>query len=445
MEGARCKMSSVQDFLSFVKSAPTAFHASSAAAKALEAAGFSQVYEERPFSPNPGGKYYFLRGGSAVIAFVLPENGFWHFQIVASHADSPTFKLKGFEEAESCSLLRLPAEGYGGMIRHSWLDRPLSVAGRIIIRTDSGLSSRLVNLDRDLVLIPSLPIHMNREVNKGTELNPQVDLYPVTGEASSRNRFRSTVAESAECEPDDLIAGDLFLYNRTPGSIWGVDNAFFSCPRIDDLECVFASLVAFLNADVPANHVNLFAMFDNEEVGSGSQQGADSDFLSSVLQRICSACDTPKEPAIASSFMVSADNAHAAHPAHPEKYDEQYRCRMNGGVVIKHSAPLRYTTNAESDAVFSEILRQAGVPVQHFWNRSDLPGGSTLGHIAVTHTSMRTIDVGLAQLAMHSSYETAGVHDLDSMIKALEAFYQTEIQFNGTGSVGFKAKQNPSR
>ena len=428
-------MSAVHGFLEFVHSSPTAFHAVHTVAEALNASGYLCISEERPFSLLPGGKYYFVRGASSVIAMQIPANGFTHFQIVASHADSPAFKLKGLDESESCFLLRLPVEGYGGMIRYSWMDRPLSIAGRVLLRTPAGLSSELVNLNRDTVLIPSIPIHMNREMNKGFELNPQNDLYPVVGESGSRGWIRSAIAEEAGCEPGDLIAGDLFLYTRTPGSLWGKNGSFFSCPRIDDLECAYTSLTAFLNAAPPEGHINLYALFDNEEVGSGSPQGADSDLLTSALRRICEAFEVPEAPAMAKSFFVSADNAHAAHPAHPEKFDEQFRCRMNGGVVIKHSAPLKYTTDAESDAVFSEILSRCDVPVQHFWNRSDLPGGSTLGHIAMTHASMHSIDIGLAQLAMHSSYETAGTLDLDHMIRALTAYYETDIRIIGNGKI----------
>ena len=283
-----------------------------------------------------------------------------------------------------------------------------------------------------------MPIHLNRDMNKGIELNPQTGLYPLVGASQDRGWIRAAVAEAAGCECSDLVAGDLFLYNRTPGSIWGPDSAFFSCPRIDDLECAFASLSAFMHAAPPEGHVNLFVLFDNEEVGSGSPQGADSDMLTAVIRRICLAFGVQAEPAVARSFLISADNAHASHPAHPEKYDDLFRCFMNSGIVVKHSAPLRYTTDAESDAIFSQILHRCRIPVQHFWNRSDMPGGSTLGHIAVAHASVRCIDIGLAQLAMHSSYETAGVFDLDYLIQALTSYYETDIRFAGPGEIHFE-------
>ena len=421
-------MQTVRDFLNFVTCSPTAYHAVAQAAVRLESAGYRRVCERRPFKLEKGGRYYLIRGGSSLVAFRLPQGELTHFQIVASHADSPTFKLKRLDEAEACGLLRLDTEGYGGAIYSTWMDRPLSLAGRICLRTDDGILFRLVDLGRDTLLIPNLPIHMNRDVNKGFALNPQVDLLPLWGVSGSIGSLARAVAESAGARPEDICGFDLFLYCRTPGTVWGADGAFFSAPRIDDLECAYTSLCAFLSAAPSDSHADVYALFDNEEVGSGSPQGADSTLLASVLRRVSSALGAEPDAAIAGSFLVSADNAHAAHPAHPEKYDEYCRCFMNAGVVIKHSAPLRYTTDAASDAVFSALARRAGVPLQHFWNRSDIPGGSTLGHIANVHASMHAIDIGLAQLAMHSAYETAGTADPDSMIRLLTAFHETDVR-----------------
>ena len=280
-----------------------------------------------------------------------------------------------------------------------------------------------------------MPIHFNRDVNNGYSYNPQVDLLPLYGGADSAGALASEIARACGVQEADVVSCDLFLYNRMPGSIWGVQDAFFSSPRIDDLECAYTSLEAFLAA--PADgHVNVLAMMDNEEVGSGSKQGADSTLMGDVLARIC-ACsgmnESQSRAAIAASFMVSADNAHAVHPNHPEKYDALNRTYMNGGVVIKHNANQKYTTDAVSCALFAQICAQAGVPVQHFSNRSDILGGSTLGNIANAHVSMNTVDIGLAQLAMHSSYETAGTADVDYMIRALTAFYRTNIRTDADG------------
>lgn len=420
--------SRVKEFLEFVRRAPSAFHAAQTAVDALLAQGFERLNEREAWKLSPGKGYFATRNGSSVIAFAIPPEGGDHFQIVASHGDSPAFKLKPvFEQEASGAYIRLNTERYGGMLMSTWMDRPLSIAGRVMVRDGRKVVARLVDLDRDSCLIPNVPIHFNREVNDGYKFNPQVDLLPVYGDAQDAGKLTAEIARGCGAQPEDVVGFDLFLYNRERGSVWGAEDSFFSCPRIDDLECVYASLTAFLEAR-GARQVNVFTLFDNEEVGSGTKQGADSTFLSDVLSRIAEAVGMEDaRGAIASSFMVSADNAHAIHPNHPEKYDADNRVRMNGGVVIKHNANQKYTTDGVSAAIFSEICRAAGVPVQHFTNRSDVAGGSTLGNIANAHASMNTVDIGLAQLAMHSAYETAGVRDLDDMVTALRRFYETEI------------------
>ena len=424
-------MSSVQSFMEFIRNAPSAFHAVEAACAMLRENGFTELCESKPYEIVPGGKYFVTRNRSSVIALTVPESGFAPFQIVASHSDSPTFKLKpASEEAVLGQYVRLNVERYGGMIMSTWFDRPLSIAGRAIVREGGKLVTKLVDLGRDAALIPNMPIHFNREINDGYKYNAQVDLLPVYGDADAKGGLLAEIAKLCGVAAEDVVAHDLFLYTRMPGSVWGANGEFFSCPRIDDLECAYTSLTAFLAAK-GAQHINVCAIFDNEEVGSGSKQGADSTFLTDVMARAgaaLGASDSEIRSAIAQSFMVSADNAHGVHPNHPEKYDADNRTFMNGGVVIKHNANQKYTTDAVSDAIFSEICKKAGVPVQHFSNRSDVLGGSTLGNIANAHASMNTVDIGLAQLAMHSSYETAGTRDVDYMITALRAFYETEIK-----------------
>ncbi|MBQ2989851.1 MAG: M18 family aminopeptidase [Clostridia bacterium] len=426
----------VQAFLDFISRSPSAFHAVHEMASVLEASGFARLAEHEAWRIVPGGKYYVTRNQSAIVAFAIPENGFAHFQIVASHSDSPTFKLKpAFEDEVGGRFLRLNTERYGGMIMSTWFDRPLSIAGRALVREGNAITTKLVDLGRDAVMIPNMPIHFNREVNDGYKYNPQVDLLPLYGGENAKGMLRAEIASACGAEESAVAGCDLFLYCRTPGSIWGAGNAFFSCPRIDDLECAYTSLMAFCAAQAKA-HINVFAVMDNEEVGSGSKQGADSTFLSDVFFRVgeaLGASGSEIRAAVASSFMVSADNAHAVHPNHMEKYDAQNRTYMNGGVVIKHNANQKYTTDAVSDAIFSAICEKAGVPVQHFSNRSDILGGSTLGNIANAHVSMNTVDIGLAQLAMHSSYETAGCADVAHMIAALTQFYRTDIVTSADG------------
>lgn len=425
-----------RSFLDFVRQSPTAFHAVHTLSRRLEAAGFERLDERYHWALVPGGRYYLTRNGSALVAFALPEQAFTHFQLVVSHSDSPMFKLKPNAENLSAGLYtRLNVERYGSMIMSTWLDRPLSIAGRMLVRDGRLVRTKLIDFARDALVIPNLPIHFNRQVNEGYAFNAQIDMQPLYGAADAKGTLRRELSALCGAREEDLIGGDLFLYNRMPGTIWGASGEYFSSPRIDDLECAFTSFEAFLNA--PAHgHVNVFAVLDNEEVGSSSKQGANSTLLRDVLERACAAQGMAGDEAcgaIFSSFMVSADNAHAVHPNHPEKFDEQNRAAMNGGLVVKRNAHLKYATDGVSDALLCELCARAGVPVQHFVNRSDMAGGSTLGSIAGAHISMNTADVGLAQLAMHSSYETAVVHDLAHMTRAMDAFYRADILMRGDG------------
>ena len=418
-------MDILERFLTFAEQSPTAFHAASNLAGMLKDAGYKELKEADPWLVDAGGKYYVARNDSAVIAFAVPDSGFASFRIAAAHGDSPAFKLKERFEDQAEAYVRINVEKYGGMIMSSWMDRPLSVAGRVVIREGNAVASRLVNLDRDVLLIPNMPIHFNREVNNGYAYDPQVDLMPLYGDGESAGGLMKEIADAAGVLQEQILGHDLFLYCRQSASIWGAEDAYFSCSRIDDLECAFAAVTAMIRS-TPRDAVNVCAVFDNEEVGSGSRQGADSGFLYDTLTRLgfaLGASDGEIRAAVAGSFMVSADNAHAVHPNHPEKYDRQNRAYMNKGVVIKHNANLKYTTDAMASARFAMICEKAGVPVQHFANRSDIAGGSTLGHISGTHVSVECADIGLAQLAMHSAYETAGTKDLPMLITALEKLY----------------------
>ena len=428
----------VQHFFDFIKHSPSAFHAVHTISSMLEGAGYQRLEEHAQWTVVPGGKYYVTRNGSSVIAFAVPEEGFAHFQIVSSHSDSPCFKLKNTceDEAAGGSYLRLNVERYGGMIMSSWFDRPLSIAGRVLVKNGNAIAAKLVDLNRDALIIPNMPIHFNREVNDGYKYNAQVDLLPLFGGKDCKGKLKAQIAEAAGVQEDAIVAQDLFLYARQPGAVFGAENEFFCCPRIDDLECAYASTAAFLDSEA-RGHINVLAVFDNEEVGSSSKQGADSTFMTDVFARVgaaLGASDSEVRAAIAASFMASADNAHAVHPNHPEKYDAQNRTIMNGGVVIKHNANQKYTTDAVSNAIFSALCELAGAPVQHFANRSDVLGGSTLGNIANTHASMNTVDIGLAQLAMHSSVETAGCADIGYMVDAMKSLYSHNVVMQGDGA-----------
>lgn len=428
-------MDSVKGLMRFIEASPTAFHAADSLCGALEEAGFVRLNECEAWKIAPGGSYFVTRNRSAVIAFRVPRGGFAHFQIVASHADSPCFKLKPQAGRDAQGYAVLNVEKYGGMIMSTWFDRPLSVAGRLIVETAEGFETRLLRFDRDLALIPNLPIHFNRDVNDGVRLNPQVDMLPVYGAAGAD--IMALAAAEIGVERARIAGGDLFLVNRDAPRLWGANGEFIASPRLDDLECAYASLRALTEAR-PSGHIDMLCVFDNEEVGSGSKQGADSTMLTDALRRIALALGADAqalEAAVARSFMVSADNAHAVHPNRPEKYDAENRVSMNGGVVVKFNANQKYVSDGVSQAVFEAVCRRAGVPVQRFANRSDIAGGSTLGNIANAHASMNSVDIGLAQLAMHSANESAGTKDVGYMIDALRTFHETEIEWIADGQI----------
>lgn len=440
-------MSGLSGLMEFLKNSPTAFHAVENIRIRLETEGFERLTEADAWNITPGGKYYTVRGGSSIIAFRVGEKfAGGGFMIAASHSDSPCFKLK-----PNCELnvkgqyVQLNTEGYGGMICSSWMDRPLSVAGRLLVRkTGRGVTefeSRLVDLGRDLVLIPNLAIHMNRRVNDSQSYNKQTDMLPLfsCGNTDSGELLRMA-AELAGAEPQDVLGSDLCLYNRTEPTVWGAGNEFISSGRLDDLECAFCSLEGFL-AGRNEKTIQVFCCFDNEEVGSHTKQGAVSTFLPDVLRRAASALGADGEEfrrMAAGSFMLSCDNAHAVHPNHPEKTDTKNCVYMNGGVVIKYNSAQKYTTDGVSMAVFRELCGRAGVPVQYFANRSDEPGGSTLGNLAMAQFSVNTVDIGLAQLAMHSAYETAGAEDPGYMTAACREFFSARVFAARDGSIALE-------
>jgi len=422
--------------MDFLDSSVNAFFAVENMKNILLGEGFLPLYEGEDWNLKKGGKYFVTRNGSALIAFVLPKKPFKGFQMMASHSDSPVFKIKGEPELEiDKAYIQLNVEKYGGMICSPWLDRPLSIAGRVLVKTEKGVETKLVNIDRDLLIIPNLAIHMNREANSNVSYNAQVDMLPIFGTEDAKGKFMEVVAESVGVKAEDILSHDLYLYTREKGTIWGYQNEFISAGHLDDLQCAFGCLYGFLGAN-DSESVPVMAIFDNEEVGSGTKQGADSTFLEDTLERIAIACGKNPEQAkraIASSFMVSADNAHAVHPNHVEKADPINRPQMNKGIVIKYNANQKYTTDAVSAAVFKEVCAEVNVPVQTFTNRSDMAGGSTLGNISNAHVSLNSVDIGLAQLAMHSSYETAGAKDTEYLVEALSHFYSLTFVDEGEG------------
>lgn len=417
-----------QQLLEFIENSPTCFHAVQAMTDILSAEGFTELKENQKWHIENGGRYFVTRNGSSLTAFTVPVQEMKGMHIIASHSDSPSFKIKENPELESEGhYIRLNVEGYGGMIRAPWFDRPLSVAGRVIVKdkAQGGFRSILVDIGRDLVMIPNLAIHMDRQINDSCKYNIQKDMLPIYGDLSAKGTFMKLIADTAGVPEEEILGHDLFLYNRQKGTVWGASGEFLSCSRLDDLQCAFASLKGFL-AGKRQEYLAVHCVLDNEEVGSGTKQGAASTFLYDTLTRIHTSLGLSQEDYLihlADSFMISADNAHAVHPAHTDKADPANRPYINGGIVIKFSASQKYCTDGVSAAIFRDLCQRAGVPVQTFVNRSDMAGGSTLGNISNTQVALSTVDIGLPQLAMHSPYETAGVKDTGYLIRAAEEFF----------------------
>jgi len=425
------------DLVEFLQESVTPFHAAATAESWLRAAGFTRLEEADYWNLEPGKGYYTTRNGSSVVAWRVPDHAIGGWRIVASHSDSPTWKIKT-DIVENDGCRRLSVEGYGGMIMSTWLDRPLTVGGRVIVKTEDGIESRLVCIDRDLLVIPSLAIHFQRDINKGHTFNPQVDMQPLWGPAGSRT-LTDLVAEELGVDTADILDSDLQLVTRQAPTQIGPDGEFFMAPRIDDLECAATTLLGFLDAAAETDSAcaPVWAMLDNEEVGSSSRMGAQSSYLRDVLDRIVDSIPHSGQAmhrAMANSFMLSADNAHATHPNFPQKSDPCAPVRLGGGVVLKYNASQKYTTNAVSGAIFRTICEKADVPVQVFTNRADEAGGSTLGNLQSHTLPIPMADIGLAQLAMHSAVETASVADAEAMTKAVAAFYRVHLRALGDGT-----------
>ena len=404
----------------FLDQAHSVYHAENYLVKNLKEAGYVCQQEKDAWSLSPGGKYYLTRGGSAVLAFRIPEKISGGFLMSASHCDRPTFKLKENGELKG-TYTRLATEKYGGMLMAPWLDRPLSVAGRVLVETENGVESRLLDIDRDLMLIPNVAIHMNRKANDGYAYNPTTDTIPLLGSRKAEGKFYPLLEKEAGGK---ILGHDLYLYVREKSSVWGVEEEYLSSPALDDLQCAWGCTQGFLQAEA-SESIPVLCVFDSEEVGSNSTQGAASMLLADSLRRICQALGLDLSRMLAQSFMVSADNAHAVHPNHPEYADPGNAPVLGQGVVLKFNAAQRYTTDGVAAAIFRKICGRAEVPVQTYYNRADMPGGSTLGHISLNHVSVPTADIGMAQLAMHSCYETAACADIGYLEDAMKAYYST--------------------
>lgn len=432
-----------EDLLRFIEQSPSVFHVVETIGEKLAAAGFRAVRESERWELVPGGKYYVTRNGSSLIAFQLGGDPVQHgYRIAASHSDSPCYKIKSVPELKGPGeYLRLNVESYGAMIDFTWLDRPLGLAGRVYVRKEDRIEVRLLNIERDVLLIPNIAIHFNREVNKGYAFNRQIDLCPLFSAGRlKQGDFNCLLGAELGVQPEEIVSSDLYLVNHEKGKIWGFAEEFVSSPKLDDLQCAYASLEGFRNCENPAG-VNVYCCLDNEEVGSNTKQGAMSTFLKDTLSRISASLGLTEEEqriALSRSFLLSADNAHAVHPNHPEKTDAENCCYMNHGIVIKENAAQKYTTDALSRVIVKEICRRAGEPYQEFANRSDAAGGSTLGNLSNIQVSMHAADVGLPQLAMHSSYETAGARDTESAVHVFSEYFSCRMEITDSESICMK-------
>ena len=431
-------MSSSQKLLDFIQNSPSCFHAINNIKGQLEKNGFSELKEDTVWKLEEGKKYFVIRNGSAIISFTVPCKNFQGFLMTASHSDSPSFKIKENPELKSEGIVSLNVEKYGGMLINPWFDRALSIAGRLIVSEkgrDFSFKSILVNFDRDLLMIPNLAIHMNRDANDGHKVDVQQEIRPIIS-SNEDFSFKKLLAKEAGVKEEEILSYDLYLYNRDKGSFWGEKKEFISSPKLDDLECAYTTLQGFLKAVKEESgdggrSVLIHAVFDNEEVGSQSRQGAASTFLYDTLHRINESFGRSEQEylaALAKSFLVSADNAHAVHPNYVSKADPVNKPRVNEGIVIKFNAAQKYTSDGVSAGVFKKICEKAKFPYQIFTNNSNIAGGSTLGNISNSQVSVLSVDIGLAQWAMHSPNESAGAKDVEYMEKAIAQFYKSEIQ-----------------
>jgi aspartyl aminopeptidase len=425
----------LDDLVQFLGDSPTPYHAVASAVLRLTAAGFHPLLETASWSGLTKGRYYVVHGDSALVAFIVPDPGAERrvrgFRIVGGHTDSPNLRLKPKPEYVKEGYAQLGVEVYGGALLNSWLDRDLSLAGRVLVRAESGaLESRLVKIDRPLCRIPQLAIHLDRDVNeKGVTLNKQEHIVPIIGLAGDGDDLLAMCAKETGAHRASIVLTDLMLFDVVRPTIAGRNHELLFSARLDNLAMCHAAVTALVHAAEAAETsdlVPLVALFDHEEVGSQSVTGAGSAFLPRVLERILLSTGASQDDihrAHSASMCVSADMAHAVHPNYPDRHESRHKPLLNGGPVIKVNAQQRYATSARTSALFADLCKGIDVPVQHFVTRTDLPCGSTIGPITSTLLGIPTIDVGNPMLSMHSIRELCGTKDPEMMTRALARFF----------------------
>ncbi len=406
------------DLQTFLNTSYTAFQSVENVINILEKNGFIKLYENEKWNIKVGGKYYVSRNGSSLIAFKVGKN--FSFNVIASHTDTPSFKIKGNPDITVEDYAKINVEKYGGAIISSFIDVPLKIAGRVIVDDGETLKAKNVVSDYD-ISIPSVAIHM--KTVESADLNPQVDTLPLIG-------LGKKDVVSSLCK-EKVVDYDLFVVSDQKPFKSGVDGEFLCSPRIDNQTSVLSSVTALIKSK--SDNVSVACLFDNEEIGSLTKQGADSNFLSDTISRLSDSLGKTEEEtkiALSNTLLISLDNAHAIHPNHPEKCDPTNKCVMGKGIVIKHHANMAYTTDGFSSAIIKKIFDKAKVKYQDFYNKSDMRSGSTLGSVSASHLSVASVDLGIAQLSMHSSLETIAIKDYDVMTKGLTAYYNSVIKIN---------------
>ena len=418
----------IQAFCEYLNHSHSAYHAQANLVEILKEQGYTQLEEAAQWSLIPGGKYYVCRGGATVIAFRIPVSAPQGFLISAAHTDRPSFKLK--ENGEKVGAYTgLAVERYGGALMAPWLDRPLSIAGRVLVETEQGAKAKLIDIQRDLMLIPNVAIHMNRQANDGYKWNPVMDLNPLLGGKNAQGKLNKLLEQEAGGK---ILGHDLYLYVREEAKVWGMEEEYLSAQGLDDLQSVWGCFQGFLNAP-ESRDIGVFCALNSEEIGSRTQNGADSSVMEDTLVRIAEGLGLDIRRLLSQSFLISADNAHAIHPNHPELADPANAPVMGEGVVLKFNSNQRYCTDGLCAALFRKVCQKAGAKVQTYYNRPDIPGGSTLGCVSIAHVSVPTADIGLPQLAMHSCYETASVADTISLMEIMRSYYGSTLVMDENG------------
>lgn len=425
------------ELIAFLNESHNEYLAANLIRKILSKSGFKEIKENEAWNLKENSKYFFLRNGNSLVAFVTPyrlNKSDFYYKIISSHLDSPALKLK--ENPAVCTNFyeKWKVEVYGGLINSTYVDRPLGLAGRLIVKTKNGLETRIVDTKKAVAIIPNVAIHQNRNINNGFIYNPQVDLLPLAGTSEKAHYFDEIISSFLK-DDEELVSYDLYLYNFDKAQYVGFNDDLICGQKEDDLSSAFLSLKALVDSETNYNEtgIKIAAFFNNEETGSLSFSGADSDLLKSTLRRIALSFNAKEDEyltAIKKSFVLSADNGHAIHPNHPEMSDDKNLCLLNKGILLKFNSNMAYTSDAFTSAFVKTLCKENNIPYQVFFNRSDVRGGSTLGNISISQESILTADIGMPQLAMHSSFETIGSEDTKHMFNLMSSFYKTVFKID---------------